>query len=152
LILNKLYKKCITFVSLNLGFTQLEVFRSLPTVYFCQPHDLSYTNLYKTRVANESYQKTPQSQQLAAEKEGVGRSTLLLSVAAVQPSSGKTVIFTFSLSSSLPNWSNKHDEAIYTYISNQLDVTFSKFFHFIFATLHVSGVPCPSSGVSLLHW
>jgi hypothetical protein len=32
-------------------------------------------------------------------------------------------------------------------ISNQLDVTFSKFFHFIFATLHVSGVPCPSSGV-----
>jgi hypothetical protein len=37
-------------------------------------------------------------------------------------------------------------------ISNQPDVTFSKFFHFDFATLHVSGVPCPSSGVSLLHW
>jgi hypothetical protein len=34
------------------------------------------------------------------------------------------------------------------YISNQLDVSFSKFFHFIFATLHVSGVPCPSSGVT----
>jgi hypothetical protein len=38
------------------------------------------------------------------------------------------------------------------HISNQLNVTFSKFFHFIFATLHVSGVPCPSSGVGLLHW
>jgi hypothetical protein len=38
------------------------------------------------------------------------------------------------------------------YISNQIDATFSKFFHFIFATLHVSGVPCPSSGVILLHW
>jgi hypothetical protein len=34
-------------------------------------------------------------------------------------------------------------------ISNQLDVTFIKFFfHFIFATLHVSGVPCLSSGDS----
>jgi hypothetical protein len=39
------------------------------------------------------------------------------------------------------------------YISNQLDVNFSKFFfYFIFATMHVLGVPCPSSGVSLLHW
>jgi hypothetical protein len=38
------------------------------------------------------------------------------------------------------------------YISNQLDVTFSKFFRFISVALHVSGVPCPSSGVSLLRW
>jgi hypothetical protein len=38
------------------------------------------------------------------------------------------------------------------YISNQLDVTISKLFHFVFATLHVSGVSCPSLGGSLLHW
>jgi hypothetical protein len=44
------------------------------------------------------------------------------------------------------------DIYIYIYISYQLDVTFIKIFQFIFATLHVSGVPCPSSGVSLLHW
>jgi hypothetical protein len=41
---------------------------------------------------------------------------------------------------------------LHLYLSNQLDITFSKFFHFIFATLHVSGVTYPSSGVSLLHW
>jgi hypothetical protein len=41
---------------------------------------------------------------------------------------------------------------IYIYISNQLDVTFSKFFHLMFAPLHVSDVPCPYSGVNLLHW
>jgi hypothetical protein len=37
-------------------------------------------------------------------------------------------------------------------INNQLNVTFSKFFHFIFVTPHISGVPCPTSGVNFLHW
>jgi hypothetical protein len=36
------------------------------------------------------------------------------------------------------------------YISNQLDIPFRKFFHFIFATLHVSGVPFPSSVCSAM--
>jgi hypothetical protein len=35
-------------------------------------------------------------------------------------------------------------------VGNQLDVTLFSFF-FILATLHVSGVLCPSSGINLLH-
>jgi hypothetical protein len=44
---------------------------------------------------------------------------------------------------------NVQDEvSIGIYISNQLYITFSKLSRFICATLHVSGVSCPSSGVS----
>jgi hypothetical protein len=40
-------------------------------LYFYQPHDLTYVNLHKTRVLNESYQKTPRSQQLEVEEDEV---------------------------------------------------------------------------------
>jgi hypothetical protein len=59
-------------------------------------------------------------------------------------------LFIFCPEAKIARLAERREE--YIYISNQLDVTFIKFFYFIFATLHVSGLPCPSSGVSLLYW
>jgi hypothetical protein len=41
------------------------------------------------------------------------------------------------------------NNSVIIYISSQLDVTWFSFF--ILVTLHVSGIPCPSSGVNILH-
>jgi hypothetical protein len=40
-------------------------------LHFFRLHDLAYINLHKTRVVNESYQKTPRSQQLEVDGEVV---------------------------------------------------------------------------------